>query len=129
MRESADDPAVKVLGDNLIYAGEDEDSIGCYTGRCIAFVGGINYSADHLDDYGPEGVRQAVEQKLGRPLEPLEQVPLPQGANRDQAFAVIEYRCGESLAASPPRDYPAPIVDHAERRAEALRRFEAVRRR
>jgi deoxyribodipyrimidine photo-lyase len=32
------------------------------------------------------------------------------------------------LAESPPRDYPAPIVDHAERRAEALRRFEAVKR-
>jgi deoxyribodipyrimidine photo-lyase len=32
------------------------------------------------------------------------------------------------LAESPPRDYPAPIVDHGERRAEALRRFEAVRR-
>ena len=33
------------------------------------------------------------------------------------------------LSDGPPRDYPAPIVDHAERRAEALRRFEAVRRR
>jgi deoxyribodipyrimidine photo-lyase len=33
------------------------------------------------------------------------------------------------LAPSPPRGYPAPIVDHAERRAEALRRFEAVKRR
>ena len=31
-------------------------------------------------------------------------------------------------AESPPRGYPAPIVDHAERRAEALRRFEAVAR-
>jgi deoxyribodipyrimidine photo-lyase len=31
-------------------------------------------------------------------------------------------------AEAPPRGYPAPIVDHAERRAEALRRFEAVRR-
>jgi deoxyribodipyrimidine photo-lyase len=30
------------------------------------------------------------------------------------------------LAPSPPRDYPAPIVDHAERRAEALRRFAAI---
>jgi deoxyribodipyrimidine photo-lyase len=30
---------------------------------------------------------------------------------------------------APPRDYPAPIVDHAERRAEALRRFEAISRR
>jgi deoxyribodipyrimidine photo-lyase len=31
-------------------------------------------------------------------------------------------------AEAPPRGYPAPIVDHAERRAEALRRFEAVGR-
>ena len=31
-------------------------------------------------------------------------------------------------AESPPRGYPAPIVDHAARRAEALRRFEAVGR-
>jgi deoxyribodipyrimidine photo-lyase len=30
-------------------------------------------------------------------------------------------------APSPPRDYPAPIVDHAERRVRALRRFEAIR--
>jgi deoxyribodipyrimidine photo-lyase len=30
-------------------------------------------------------------------------------------------------APAPPRDYPAPIVDHAERRARALRRFEAIR--
>lgn len=30
-------------------------------------------------------------------------------------------------APTPPRDYPAPIVDHAERRAWTLRRFEAVR--
>jgi deoxyribodipyrimidine photo-lyase len=30
-------------------------------------------------------------------------------------------------APSPPRGYPAPIVDHAERRIRALRRFEAVR--
>jgi deoxyribodipyrimidine photo-lyase len=30
-------------------------------------------------------------------------------------------------APSPPRDYPAPIVDHAERRQMALRRFESVR--
>jgi len=33
------------------------------------------------------------------------------------------------LSECPPRDYPAPIVDHAQRRAEALRRFEAVKRR
>ncbi len=31
------------------------------------------------------------------------------------------------LSPSPPRDYPAPIVDHAERRALALRRYEAAR--
>lgn len=30
-------------------------------------------------------------------------------------------------APAPPRDYPAPLVDHAERRQEALRRFESVR--
>ncbi len=30
-------------------------------------------------------------------------------------------------APAPPRDYPAPIVDHAERRAGTLRRFEAIR--
>ena len=30
-------------------------------------------------------------------------------------------------AAPPPRDYPAPIVDHGERRAWTLRRFEAIR--
>lgn len=30
-------------------------------------------------------------------------------------------------APQPPRDYPGPIVDHAERRQEALRRFEAAR--
>ena len=31
-------------------------------------------------------------------------------------------------APAPPRDYPRPIVDHAERRILALRRFEAARR-
>ncbi len=31
-------------------------------------------------------------------------------------------------APEPPPGYPAPILDHAERRAEALRRFEVVRR-
>jgi deoxyribodipyrimidine photo-lyase len=31
--------------------------------------------------------------------------------------------------AGPPSGYPAPIVDHAEERAEALRRYDAVRRR
>jgi deoxyribodipyrimidine photo-lyase len=31
-------------------------------------------------------------------------------------------------APAPPRDYPPPIVDHAERRLLALRRFEAVRK-
>lgn len=30
-------------------------------------------------------------------------------------------------APSPPRDYPRPILDHAERRVRALRRFEAIR--
>jgi len=30
-------------------------------------------------------------------------------------------------AESPPRDYPAPIVDHAARRTEALRRYGAVK--
>ena len=30
-------------------------------------------------------------------------------------------------APSPPRDYPRPIVDHAEARVRALRRFEAIR--
>ncbi len=30
-------------------------------------------------------------------------------------------------APDPPRDYPAPIVDHAQRGAEALRRYEAVK--
>jgi deoxyribodipyrimidine photo-lyase len=31
-------------------------------------------------------------------------------------------------APAPPRDYPPPIVDHRERRAEALRRFGAAKR-
>ncbi|HVH05422.1 MAG TPA: FAD-binding domain-containing protein, partial [Myxococcota bacterium] len=31
-------------------------------------------------------------------------------------------------AESPPRDDPAPIVDHAARRAEALRRYDAARK-
>jgi ferredoxin-nitrite reductase len=35
-----------------------------------------------VDDYGPEGVRAAIEQQLGRPLEPLaaDNVPQPRGA-------------------------------------------------
>ena len=33
-----------------------------------------------VDDYGPEGVREAVEKQLGRPLEPLREVPKPVGA-------------------------------------------------
>jgi deoxyribodipyrimidine photo-lyase len=32
-------------------------------------------------------------------------------------------------APSPPRDYPAPIVSHHERRVQALRRYEAARER
>jgi ferredoxin-nitrite reductase len=32
-----------------------------------------------VDDYGPEGVREAVEKQLGRPLEPLQTVPRPSG--------------------------------------------------
>jgi len=49
---------------------------------------------------------------------------LPELRNVDE-----EYVHAPWLAPSPPRDYPPPIVEHAERRAEALRRFEAVRRR
>jgi ferredoxin-nitrite reductase len=33
-----------------------------------------------VDDYGPEGVRQAVEKQLGRPLEDLKEVPKPIGS-------------------------------------------------
>jgi sulfite reductase beta subunit-like hemoprotein len=33
-----------------------------------------------VDDYGPEGVKVAVERQLGRPLEPLTSVPKPRGA-------------------------------------------------
>src|SRR5438067_1426945 len=33
-----------------------------------------------VDDYGPDGVREAVEKQLGRPLEPLEEVPKPVGS-------------------------------------------------
>ena len=32
-------------------------------------------------------------------------------------------------AGTPPADYPPPIVDHAERRSEALERYEAARSR
>ena len=33
-----------------------------------------------VDDYGPEGVKEAIEKQLGRPLEPLTEVPKPVGA-------------------------------------------------
>src|SRR5207253_2869399 len=33
-----------------------------------------------VDDYGPEGVREAVEKQLGRQLEDLQQVPKPVGS-------------------------------------------------
>jgi sulfite reductase beta subunit-like hemoprotein len=33
-----------------------------------------------VDDYGPEGVREAVEKQLGRPLETLKEVPKPIGS-------------------------------------------------
>jgi ferredoxin-nitrite reductase len=33
-----------------------------------------------VDDYGPEGVKEAVEKQLGRALEPLKEVPKPTGA-------------------------------------------------
>jgi sulfite reductase beta subunit-like hemoprotein len=33
-----------------------------------------------VDDYGPEGVRAAIEKQLGRELEPLESVPVPTGS-------------------------------------------------
>jgi len=33
------------------------------------------------------------------------------------------------LAATPPADYPRPIVDHAERRIAAVARYEAARQR
>jgi deoxyribodipyrimidine photo-lyase len=49
---------------------------------------------------------------------------LPELRNVDEDYVHAPW-----LAPSPPRDYPSPVVDHAERRAEALRRFEAVKRR
>jgi deoxyribodipyrimidine photo-lyase len=67
--------------------------------------------------------------------------PVTQGAKFDpdgsyvRRFVPELARCEDDFlhapwrAEAPPRDYPAPIVDHAERRAEALRRFEAVARR
>jgi ferredoxin-nitrite reductase len=33
-----------------------------------------------VDDYGPDGVKEAIEKQLGRPLEPLADVPKPVGA-------------------------------------------------
>ena len=33
-----------------------------------------------VDDYGPDGVRSAIEKQLGRPLEPLTEVPRPVGS-------------------------------------------------
>jgi ferredoxin-nitrite reductase len=33
-----------------------------------------------VDDYGPDGVREAIEKQLGRPLEPLQEPPRPVGA-------------------------------------------------
>ena len=33
-----------------------------------------------VDDYGPDGVKDAIEKQLGRPLEPLHEVPKPLGA-------------------------------------------------
>src|SRR5215471_1580011 len=32
-----------------------------------------------VDDYGPDGVREAIEKRLGRPLEPLKKTPVPVG--------------------------------------------------
>jgi deoxyribodipyrimidine photo-lyase len=49
---------------------------------------------------------------------------LPELRNVDEDYVHAPW-----LAPSPPPDYPPPVVDHAERRAEALRRFEAVKRR
>jgi deoxyribodipyrimidine photo-lyase len=46
---------------------------------------------------------------------------VPELAHCEDDFVHAPWR-----AEAPPRDYPAPIVDHAERRAEALRRFQAV---
>ena len=51
--------------------------------------------------------------------------PLPPRA-AERGGASTSTRPGSRRAR--PADYPPPIVDHAERRAEALRRFEAVRR-
>jgi deoxyribodipyrimidine photo-lyase len=48
---------------------------------------------------------------------------VPELAHCEEDFVHAPWR-----AESPPRGYPAPIVDHAERRAEALRRFEAALR-
>jgi len=33
-----------------------------------------------VDDYGPDGVRSAIEKQLGRPLEPLAETPKPAGS-------------------------------------------------
>jgi deoxyribodipyrimidine photo-lyase len=48
---------------------------------------------------------------------------VPELASCDEDFVHAPWN-----SEAPPRGYPAPIVDHAERRAEALRRFEAVSR-
>jgi deoxyribodipyrimidine photo-lyase len=105
---------------------------------------GERYFADQLNDYdlaaNNGGWQWAAS--TGTDAQPWFRIfnPVSQGRRFDPEGAYVrrwipELRNAEEdtvhapwLAESPPRDYPAPIVDHAERRAEALRRFEAVKR-
>ena len=119
------DPKPRFLGMRLHMFRRMHRKIALVDGR-VAFVGGINFSADHLQDFGPQAkqdysilvegplvplIRQFVLQQLGSRPSELQQRPLPRGGT---ARAMFVARDNHNQRDAIERQYRAAI--HAARR-------------
>lgn len=98
---------------------------------CIAFIGGINYSADHLIDYGPEALQDYSVELRGPIVEnirafALAQVaPWPPDSAREAAVSAPPARPGDARVMFATRDNAhcrTDIENHYRRAIRAARR-------
>ena len=119
------DPKPRFLGMRLHMFRRMHRKIAVVDGR-VAFVGGINFSADHLADFGPKAkqdysilvegplvrqIRGFVLQQLGRHPDDLEQRPVARGGSAQAMFVA---RDNHNQRDAIERQYRAAI--HAARR-------------
>ena len=124
------DPKPKILGLRLNMFRRMHRKIVVVDGR-IAFVGGINFSADHLGDFGPEA-KQDYSVRIQGPLVPqirrfaLAQIGEAARERREPVFA--SPRCGNTEVMFVTRDnrYHRDAIERQYRAAIRVAREEVI---